>query len=834
MTQSRILPLLGPVAVLYLIADAAAKGRGLDVFGGVIGLLAVLCALVPLAVRWDPGTVGSRRVGLLGVGVGLALVPAVAPETLSLAVEIGGALGASLAAAVVLDLALTVPDTPTPLRRGRWLRALPALVGVVAASAGLASALPPFEIAGELVVVPAEVSATPGAAGLGAGALALAIRWLRRRMGSGPEALASNTWGVMGLLPAVGVGVGAVVVVATGTLPAESAWVRVGVALALAAAVSGHAALVDTRRRLVAGRITRRVISIAITVSLVSGLVAALASYVPRTPHALGAASAALLLASLLVHRAAEPFVLGALAPFRGRLLDAVERAREGVGRVSSLEEIAAALLVPLEEAAGSPDATPRLYLVDPPREARVDSAGVAHVREARLSDALRDRLAEAPGEIVVRAPLEEAIVRHPERRLLVESLVAMDALCVVPLSVDGELEGALVVARGRRRSAPSLEEIASLGRLGDRVSGIVGLLSSRARAQRRVGELGQSSERSAERVDELEEELERLREQVRQLRSGRAASRLAAPDVAYGEAMRALNERIEQVAPTDAPVLLEAEGGTPVDSVARRIHAASGRAQGAFVVADCAVARPEDSRAALFGVDSEAWRPGWLRAARGGTLLLADVVALSLDAQAALAEALSTRTARAIDGAASYPLDVRVVASSRLPLAPLVAAGALDAELSRWLEAARVVVPPLRERREDLPSLTLLALDRACRVHGREPKGIAQPALERLLAHPFPGNQRELQHVIDRAVVAAAGPLVEVGDLPPLPALAGDRLDGTWAQIEARVVRHALEAAGGDESEAARALGLERSAFEAKLRRVEGEEGSDGAEDAA
>src|SRR5690606_12592265 len=141
------------------------------------------------------------------------------------------------------------------------------------------------------------------------------------------------------------------------------------------------------------------------------------------------------------------------------------------------------------------------------------------------------------------------------------------------------------------------------------------------------------------------------------------------------------------------------------------------------------------------------------------------DVPALSLETQAALGEAIATRSARAEGGASAYPVDVRLVAHSRVDIAGLARVGAFDPELARRLEPLRLDVPPLRERREDLPSLVLLALDRACRALGREVLGIDDAAMARLLAYEWPGNLRELQSVIDRAVVVAQAPRVTEPD---------------------------------------------------------------------
>lgn len=157
-------------------------------------------------------------------------------------------------------------------------------------------------------------------------------------------------------------------------------------------------------------------------------------------------------------------------------------------------------------------------------------------------------------------------------------------------------------------------------------------------------------------------------------------------------------------------------------------------------------------------------------------------------------------------------------------PQAPL-AQEAFDPELMRWLTRLEVQVPPLRQRRDDLPSLVLLALDRACRVFGRGPLGIEQAALDALIAHDWPGNLRELQHVIDRAVARAAGPKIRRADLPALAGAAArlpaDPLDGTYEDVERRVCERALALAQGNKSEAARALGLKRSTFLDKLRRL-------------
>ncbi len=195
---------------------------------------------------------------------------------------------------------------------------------------------------------------------------------------------------------------------------------------------------------------------------------------------------------------------------------------------------------------------------------------------------------------------------------------------------------------------------------------------------------------------------------------------------------------------------------------------------------------------------------------------------ALDAVAQHALAEALALKQARPVDASSAYSVDVRLVATSRLPLEPLVEIGAFDPELARWLGTVALEIPPLRRRRDDIPSLVMIALDRACRVLGRAPIGIAQAALDVLLAHDWPGNLRELQHVVDRAVARAEGPQVLRADLPSLAGAAAttDPLEGTFAALEHRILERAMRRAKGNKSEAARLLGLKRTTFLDKLKR--------------
>ena len=838
MKRSRLLPLLGPAGVLYLVSEVASSGRGLDARGWAMAAVGVLLSFAPLLARRDAETAGAGRVAFLGVAAALAVFDFVDPSARSLAVDLAAVWGLCVSGALAVDLALTVPDRPRAFER-RALRLAPWGLGGAAALLGVLAVAPAFELIGRTWIFPTFFAAAPRAWLFLALVVATAARLARRRLGAVPDALAANAWAALGLVPAtLAVAVGLVAVVALGA-PMSSAWARGPSALAALLAVGGHLWMIDPRRRLSAGGSARRAVTSAATMLVVGVAVAGLRAWVPRDPSTLALYVMATLLLAAAVYRALRPSVRRVLAPFGGRLLTAVEEAERDLAGAAALPDVARAVLGPLRRASGSVDAAPYLYSLTPAREARIDLAGEPHVDAREMPPPVAERLADRPGEIIVRAALESIVVRRPELRPLVECLVSRDALCVVPVSAAGDLEGALVVPRGRRRMAPTLEELDALEKLARRLGSYLALLSAQERARQRAEDATRATDRLEERIEALDEELGRLRTDTRVLKAGSAADRLNAPPIAYAPSMRALLVRTAEVGPLDAPVLLVAEGGTPTDTIGHLVHEASGRASGPFVVANCAVVRPDRSAAALFGEDGgDGPHPGWLRLAAGGSVLLVDVPALTREAQRELAEALAVRQARPVGGAGAYPLDVRVIATSRLPLQLLAEAGAFDADLAQWLTPLTLRVPPLRERRDDLPSLVLLALDRACRVLGREIVGIDAAALDALRAREWHGNLRELDSVIEQAVARTQGTKVVVEDLPPAPGVAAyeaaDPLMGTYEQLERRILARALERAAGNKSEAARLLGLKRSTFLDKLRRFGLEDKAATSEDAA
>jgi len=364
------------------------------------------------------------------------------------------------------------------------------------------------------------------------------------------------------------------------------------------------------------------------------------------------------------------------------------------------------------------------------------------------------------------------------------------------------------------QRSEPlSRTELDELGRLGAALGGALASALAQRRAESHIHQLDELRRRAEERITSLEGEIDQLRGQCDVLGRGLAEDQTL--HVAYSPSMRRVQTRAIELAPTEDPILLIAAAGSPVLPVSRFIHDRGPRWESPFVVADCSASAPDDVMSLLFG--SEPGRIGWFHSATGGTLLLRDLPALPSEAQSRLAAALEEHSN---DTAPNPP---RLIATSRRALDQLRSEGALVGGLDACFLGAELRIPSLRERREDVPSLALLAIDRACRVLGRDPIGIEQPAMRALVDHDWPGDVAELELVIELAVAKARGKTIALADLPPL-AWPGtdehDSLEGTYVEVERRLLERALRRSGGNKSQAARRLGLKRTTFLDKLRR--------------
>jgi two-component system response regulator HydG len=305
--------------------------------------------------------------------------------------------------------------------------------------------------------------------------------------------------------------------------------------------------------------------------------------------------------------------------------------------------------------------------------------------------------------------------------------------------------------------------------------------------------------------------------------------------------AFRAVLDTLRQAAPTSATVLLQGESGTGKELAARMLHDLSPRAEGPFVPINCAAIPETILESELFGYEKGAFtgaagrKEGRFERAHGGTLFLDEVGEMSPPAQVKLLRVLQDGVVERLGGTAPVQVDVRLVAATNKDLAAEVKAGRFREDLFYRLNVVAVRMPPLRERREDVPLLAGAFLRRIADKNARTVTGFSPEALQALDAYAWPGNVRELEHAVERAVVLSRGEVVEAGDLPEVVRAAapegGAPAAGTvvipvgtpMEEVERRVIRETLRHTKGDKTLAAQLLGIAARTIYRKLDRDEG-----------
>ncbi len=355
---------------------------------------------------------------------------------------------------------------------------------------------------------------------------------------------------------------------------------------------------------------------------------------------------------------------------------------------------------------------------------------------------------------------------------------------------------------------------------------------------------------------------------------AARARSGLPGKDGLIGASagFTAVLHKISKVAPTGATVLLMGESGVGKSMVARYLHAHSARADRVFVEVNCGAVPEQLMESELFGTERGAYtgaveaRPGRFEAAKGGTLFLDEIGTLSLTAQTKLLRVLQNGELERLGSTKTIHVDVRVIAATNDNLKQAVKDGRFRGDLFYRLNVFPILIPPLRERKDDIPILIEFFLDKFSRRHARSLKGLSSRALHLLLDYPWPGNIREMENVIERGVILAeesgtldvghlfasddtvetkgafglsdlgslvSDPISTLGRGPPA-GQAADRAAALdeWAEaavqsratslsdVQDALVRAALKAAQGNVSEAARALGLTRAQLDYRLKK--------------
>ena len=306
---------------------------------------------------------------------------------------------------------------------------------------------------------------------------------------------------------------------------------------------------------------------------------------------------------------------------------------------------------------------------------------------------------------------------------------------------------------------------------------------------------------------------------------------------VAVSEPMKRVLRLVEKIAPTETTVLITGESGTGKEKVARFLHLQSTRAGKPFVAVNAAAIPEGLVESELFGhvrgafTDARDRKRGYFEQADQGTLFLDEIAETSASVQVKLLRVLQDMDVRPVGAEFNIKVNVRVVAATNRDLRVAMAEGKFREDLFYRLNVFRIHLPPLRERREDIPFLANYFLQAYGDKHRKPIRGITDAAMSFLMNHAYPGNIRELENAIERAVTMADGPWVLPGDLPPevcdrgvplLPEGPVESLpdDLTLDEVEAHYIRRTILKEAGNLTRAARKLGISRSTLWRKMGR--------------
>ena len=314
-------------------------------------------------------------------------------------------------------------------------------------------------------------------------------------------------------------------------------------------------------------------------------------------------------------------------------------------------------------------------------------------------------------------------------------------------------------------------------------------------------------------------------------------------------EPMRRVLDLLQRVAKTRSTVLITGESGVGKERIAHAIHSLSDRADKPFLTVNCGAIPEALIESELFGHDKGAFTGavsrhlGIFREAENGTVLLDEVGELPTQMQVKLLRVLQEKKVRGVGESSEVSVDVRILAATNRKVEEDVKAGKFRQDLYYRLNVIRVEVPALRERREDIPELAEYFVRRCAAEHDKEIRGFTSDALRALDSYAYPGNVRELENIIERAVALATSPVIGLGDLsqeisglaaqttPALIALPeeGCDLDAIMGEVELRLIVQALQKTGGVRTSAAKLLGVTLRSLRYRLQKHAFEEESEG-----
>jgi len=341
---------------------------------------------------------------------------------------------------------------------------------------------------------------------------------------------------------------------------------------------------------------------------------------------------------------------------------------------------------------------------------------------------------------------------------------------------------------------------------------------------------LREANEHLEERLHGKTEALQRTQREIARLQASSAEGDRWGL-IGASDRMRQVYEVLDRVAINDVPVVITGESGTGKELVARAVHRGSARADGPYISLNCGAIPEGLLESELFGHVAGAFtgathaREGVFGQAHGGTLFLDEIADMPVRMQLDLLRVLQEGYVRPVGGADEKPVDVRLVTASKRPLRDLIEAGTLREDLYYRLAVVELELPPLRDRRSDIPLLCDHFLRRIAKERAEPKKRLSRPAIQRLGAHDFPGNVRELEHLLINATVFAAGDTIEAEELAieasraaPTPSADVGNYQN-FKDAERGQILETLNAHGWNRAKAARALGMARRTFYRRLK---------------
>jgi len=301
---------------------------------------------------------------------------------------------------------------------------------------------------------------------------------------------------------------------------------------------------------------------------------------------------------------------------------------------------------------------------------------------------------------------------------------------------------------------------------------------------------------------------------------------------IGQSEAMKRIHSTIDMVADSPTPVLISGESGTGKEVVAHLIHERSPRQDRPFLAINCAALPKDIFENELFGHDQGAYtgangrKEGYLEMANGGTLFFDEMAEMHPDIQAKLLRVLETKSFRRLGGKEEVKVDIRTLAATNKDVQLALKTGDLRLDLYYRFSVIEIHLPPLRERKEDIPLLIDGFLESLCVTHKKDPMTVSTEALEAILRYDWPGNVRELHNVIERAVIISSFPEIDpqvlperiIGKVRTTPKSITIPMGTSLQEVEKIVIQQTLASVGNNKTKAAKVLGLSRKSLHNKL----------------